>query len=142
MKILLAIDRSEFSETATQAVIRQIRPEGTEVRILHVIVPTASIPEWDSRGIEEERKEAKKLLAGAEQLLRNARFQVETLVEETEPRTAILSQAQKWKPDLIVLGSHGYKGLHRLLIGSVAEFVTRHTSCSVQIVRMPDSGRA
>jgi nucleotide-binding universal stress UspA family protein len=137
MKILLAIDRSPFSEAATECVIRQVRPEGTEVCVLHAMVPTAMIPEWNVGGAGQEHKEANRLVAGAEQLLRNAGFKVRTLVEEADPRAAIVDQAAKWKADLIVVGSHGYRGLDRLMIGSVSEFVARHAPCSVQIVKMP-----
>lgn len=143
MKVLLAIDRSPFSKAATQAVIREIRPEGTEIRVLHAVVSAAvpMVPDWDA-GSERVRKEATELVGEAQKSLRDAGFQVETLIQEADPRTAIIDQAQKWEPDLIVLGSHGYKGLHRLLIGSVAEFVARHAACPVQIVRMSDTEAA
>jgi nucleotide-binding universal stress UspA family protein len=144
MKILLAIDHSQYSEAATQAVIRQVRPEGTEVRVLHAIVPkaVAMAPNWEETATERARQQATELVREAQQLLHDAGFQAETLVEEADPRTAIVDQAQKWKPDLIVVGSHGYKGLHRVLIGSVAEFVARHATCPVQIVRMSDTEAA
>jgi nucleotide-binding universal stress UspA family protein len=145
MKILLAIDESKSSEAATQALIRQMRSDDVEVCVLHAIEPLLLVPEFSSSAnvqnlvaTEQARKEqAKKLVAGAEQSLRKAGFQAETLVEEAEPRTAILDQAAKWKADLIVVGSHGHKGLDRFLIGSVAEYVARHAACSVEIVRLP-----
>jgi nucleotide-binding universal stress UspA family protein len=49
----------------------------------------------------------------------------------------ILDTAAKWHADLIVIGSHGRKGLDRFLLGSVSEAVARHAPCSVQIVRVP-----
>jgi nucleotide-binding universal stress UspA family protein len=48
-----------------------------------------------------------------------------------------LGVAEEWHPDLIVLGSHGQKGLRQFLLGSVAEFVARHAKCSVLVVRTP-----
>ncbi len=47
----------------------------------------------------------------------------------------ILDLADQWGADLIVLGSHNRKGLEKLLLGSVAEFIFRHAKCSVEIVR-------
>lgn len=149
MKILLAVDDSKSSEAATQAVIQQMRSEGAEVCVLHALEPLLLIPEFSSSGnqqnlmaTEQARKEkAKKLVAGHEQLLRNAGFQVQALLAEASPRAAIIDQAAKWKADLIVVGSHGHKGLDRLLIGSVAEFVARHAPCSVEVVRMPGAGK-
>ncbi len=58
MRILLAVDGSKFSEAATQTVIVQARPEGTEVRVLNVIdILTNQLPEMISYypGIEHGR---------------------------------------------------------------------------------------
>jgi nucleotide-binding universal stress UspA family protein len=56
---------------------------------------------------------------------------------DTDPRHAIVDAAREWPADLIVMGSHGRRGLDRLLLGSVAESVVRHAPCSVDIVRVP-----
>jgi nucleotide-binding universal stress UspA family protein len=47
----------------------------------------------------------------------------------------ILDEAEKWDADLIVLGSHGYSGWQRFLLGSVSHAVATHALCSVEIVR-------
>jgi nucleotide-binding universal stress UspA family protein len=65
---------------------------------------------------------------------------VHALVEKGDPRAVIVDHAARWNADLIVLGSHGFKGLDRLLIGSVSEAVLRHAPCSVEIVRIPLAG--
>jgi universal stress protein A len=67
--------------------------------------------------------------------LRARGFKADTRVAESEIRTGILDAAQEWHADLIVVGSHGEKGLRKFLLGSVAEFVARHASCSVLVVR-------
>lgn len=146
MKILMAIDDSKFSEAVAKAVIQEMRPEQAHVCVLHVIEPIYSYVApysyvAQARDIEVAQqkllKQGKELVARAEQVLSKAGFKVETAVEEADPRAAIIDYAAKWKSDLIVLGSHGRKGLDRFLMGSVAEFVTRHASCSVEIVRIP-----
>jgi nucleotide-binding universal stress UspA family protein len=48
---------------------------------------------------------------------------------------AILDEAERWGADLIVLGSHGYNGWQRFLLGSVSHAVATHAHCSVEIVR-------
>jgi nucleotide-binding universal stress UspA family protein len=58
---------------------------------------------------------------------------------ENEVRTAILAVAEDYSADLIVLGSHGEKGLRKFLLGSVAEYVARHAHCSVLVVRRPSA---
>jgi nucleotide-binding universal stress UspA family protein len=56
---------------------------------------------------------------------------------DADPRHAIVDAAREWHADLVVMGSHGRRGLDRLVLGSVAESVVRHSPCSVEIVRMP-----
>ena len=84
--------------------------------------------------LEEESEQAQGLVAKAARELRDAGFQVETAIEVGDAKAVILDAAAKWPADLIVLGSHGRKGLERFLMGSVSEAVARHAHCSVQIV--------
>jgi nucleotide-binding universal stress UspA family protein len=142
LKILLAIDDSKFSQAATEVVATQAKPQGTEVRVLHVIEPIPIYPDgqaWGYGGSEftaEQRKEAEELVARAAQRLRDAGFQVTTAIEEGNPKVVIIDSAAEWAADLIMLGSHGRKGLDRFLIGSVSQAVAQHARCSVQIVRV------
>jgi nucleotide-binding universal stress UspA family protein len=144
MKVLLAVDDSAFSEAATKAVIRQLQPSKWEVCALHSFHPLAYLSTFGSQSVTQSlqsaekarRAEAQKLLDRTRQTIEKAGFKVTALLEPGEPRKAIVDRANKWKADLIVVGSHGRKGLDRLLIGSVAEYVARHANCSVQIVRL------
>ena len=78
-------------------------------------------------------------MATATVKIREAGFQVDTAVYEGAARAEILDASAQWHADLIVVGSHGRKGLDRFLLGSVSEFVARHAPCSVEIVRMPSN---
>jgi nucleotide-binding universal stress UspA family protein len=80
------------------------------------------------------RSAAAALLESAADQLRQAGFTTAASLREGDPRQAILECAKEWHTDLIVLGSHGRKGLDRLL-GSVSDSVARHAPCSVEIVR-------
>jgi nucleotide-binding universal stress UspA family protein len=139
MNILVPIDGSECSEAAIQELI-QTRAPNAQVRVMHVLEPFPVIegwvytPEWDSM-MEEQRKDAEEFVARAAQTLRDAKFTVTTSVETGNPKSLILDAAAKWPADLIVIGSHGRKGLDRFLLGSVSEGVARHAPCSVLIVR-------
>jgi nucleotide-binding universal stress UspA family protein len=145
MKILLALDDSKFSQAATEALIAQAKPKETEVRVLHVIEPLPVYPEGQAWGYgaksipvsAEERKEAEELVTRSAQTLRDAGFTVMTAVEQGSPKVVIIDSAKEWPADLIVLGSHGRKGLDRFLMGTVSEAVARHAPCSVEIVRIP-----
>lgn len=148
MKILLAIDESKFSDAALQFIVGQHRPESTQLRLIHVIEPLTfyfppeMVAEYTTAPqIEALRKDrlekGKALLAAAADKLRKAGFTVESLVSEGDVRSSIIDSASEGKADLIVVGSHGRKGLDHFLMGSVSEFVARHATCSVEIVRLP-----
>ena len=146
MKVLLAVDGSEFSQAATQFLVSQMRPEGAEVLVLRVVEPIifsippqmapTYTPEQDEI-VKEAFRQAQESVNQASQALRSAGFSVNTRIVDAEARNGILESAAEWRADLIVLGSHGRKGLQRFLLGSVAEFVARHADCSVEIVRVP-----
>jgi nucleotide-binding universal stress UspA family protein len=140
MRILLAIDDSKFSEAATQAVIAQHHPQGTQVKILNVVDLQIPIPTSYAAGFREESlKHGQEVVRRAEQMLKKTGYTVETAVEEGDPRSKIIDQAAQWNAELIVLGSHGRRGVDYFLMGSVSEAVVRHAPCSVEVVRMPKS---
>ena len=144
MKTLLAVDGSSFSQTACELVASQMRPQGSEILVLQIVEPFFySTPPQMAPGyapemaeqLQDALKQAEKSVAQAAQTPRAAGFTVQTRVVEAEVRTGILDVATEWRADLIVLGSHGRRGLERFLLGSVAESVARHARCSVLIVR-------
>jgi nucleotide-binding universal stress UspA family protein len=146
MKILIAIDDSEFGEFAVRQVAAQNKTAGNQLRLLTVVEPitTASYAElavaFGDRlaTLQKQRMAAAaQMLARAAKKLRTAGFRVSTQVREGQVRSEIIEAAQKWKAHLIVVGSHGRSRLDRILLGSVSEYVARHASCSVEIVRMP-----
>lgn len=144
MRILLAIDGSKFSEAATQATIAQAKRGDAEVRVVHVIdLMNDAFPEMTEYCAEDEhaqdprRKAAESLVETAAKLLRARGLKVTTSIEWGDPRSKIIEDAAKWGADVIILGSHGCKGLERFLLGSVSETVARHAGCSVEIVRIP-----
>lgn len=135
MKILLAVDGSQFSDAATQVLATQLRPQGSEVLIVHVIEGPTFLE--NDTALQERRRRAEKLMLHTTETLHAAGFQtIHTRVVEGEPRTGILEIASEWRPHCIVLGSHGRKGLEKLLLGSVAQSVAQRASCSVFIVRV------
>ena len=151
MKILLAIDDSEFSRAAVEAAILQIRPDQAQVLVLHVLdwndfmpspfpsggqEPMYSPPQLESI-IENATKKAHELAANAAEHLRLAGFEASASVRQGDPKTIILDCATEWRPDLIIVGSHGRWGLARFVMGSVSEAVARYAHCSVEIARLP-----
>lgn len=143
MKILIGIDDSKVSGDVLRAMVTQFRTEHTEVRVLHVLQPIAPAPPQMAAGyapeLEDQKKPARELVERIAQELRSAGFKVDTAVEVGDIRERIIDSAAEWDADLIVVGSHGQRGIKRFLLGSVAEFVARHAKCSIEIVRTPAS---
>ena len=82
------------------------------------------------------RDQARETLAKTAERFRSAGFKASVLVDEGDPREVILDYAERWPADLIVVGSHGRKGMNRFLMGSVSEAVARYARCSVEVVRI------
>jgi nucleotide-binding universal stress UspA family protein len=146
MKILLASDGSKFSEAAGKMIVSDLRTQGAEVLVLQVVEPLVfSTPPQMAQGyapemparLHDQLNRARESVARIADPLRHAGFKVDSRVAENETRTGILDTAAQWQADLIVLGSHGEKGLRQFLLGSVAEFVARHAKCSVLVARKP-----
>lgn len=149
MRILLAVDDSPCSRAAVDSVIAQFRPENCVVRVLHVdewpkglpaslaFTEGAEIAGSVLAAHEEMRQRANELVDDAKRRLSAADFRVTTEIRAGDARRAILDCATEWQPDLIVLGSHGRRGVDRFLLGSVSENVVRHATCSVDVIREP-----
>jgi len=145
MKILIAIDGSDFSQAALQSVIARPWPPDTEAKVLNVVEPPSLLMGREMGGYDPEfevvwkalREQAKHLVAKAAEKLRETKLKVSTELVEGSPKSQIIDTANEWHADLIVLGSHGRTGLNRFLMGSVSQDVVRHAHCSVEIVRTP-----
>lgn len=144
MKVLVAMDCSECSLAAVRAVMGQFRPGHVEFYLLHVIDPMMYVPlsegaVHDSKRVEALREvnfaRAHDLVTRGTRLLVDAGHPVQSAITEGEPRTTIVAYAKHIQADVIVVGSHGRRGLRRLLLGSVSEYVARHAPCTVQIIR-------
>jgi nucleotide-binding universal stress UspA family protein len=150
LKVLLATDGSECSLSAANSVAGRPWPAGTIFKVVGVeelIVfetpigasPLASV--YPSTLLEElladARTRAVEAIDGTRKILEQARLKLQERqpIPLGDPRSVILALAHTWSADLIVLGSHGRRGLDRFLMGSVAESVAVHAHCSVEVIR-------
>jgi len=143
MKVLAAVEDSVGLDTIVARLIEQMKPEATEVRVLHVVDPfpvalaerlgSRERPDFEAARARQEA-ESTALLDAAAAALRTAGFSVSFSIAEGDVRTTILDEAQVWGADLIVIGTHGHGGLHRLLHRSVSDAVAHGASCAVEIV--------
>lgn len=150
MRILLAIDGSAPSDIAVEEVAKRPWPAGSEVRVISAAhLPFAPTPEtwalpenYYSTVEKIAREQAERAVNSAVARLRESNLAREiplTLSEEViigHAEEAIIDEAERWSADLITIGSHGYSGFERFLLGSVSHAVASHASCSVEIVRV------
>src|SRR5262245_8884659 len=146
MKILLATDGSDYSKAAVNAVAERPWPQGSEVKIISAMeIPYAPTTEaWvlpDSYYSELDRvarEQAEAAVKDAVERIESGKasgVEISTKIISGSAGEVILGEAERWDADLIVLGSHGYSGWQRFLLGSVSHAVATHANCSVEIVR-------
>ena len=88
--------------------------------------------------IETETRKGHELVKNAGDRLRSAGFEVSASVHEGDVKVVILDCAAEWGADLIIVGSHGRKGIARFVLGSVSEAVARSLCpLSLVIARLP-----
>jgi nucleotide-binding universal stress UspA family protein len=144
MKLLIGYDGSTCSNAALDDLRRAGIPADVEARVLSVgefwLPPPASYGLIDmdfKHGADGRIREATDLAAaGRDRLLTT--FPGWNVVAEARggsPARHLLEIADEWKPDLVVVGSHGRRGLAKLFLGSVSQKVASEASCSVRIAR-------
>ncbi len=146
MKILLATDGSAHSKAAVEEVARRPFPLNTKVRIVSAYERTPLITAMGPMGVSQDYyaeadlhalKAAENTTENAAKILRkkNPALTITTIVIEGSPKSVILKEAETFRADLIVVGSHGHGVVERFLLGSVSQSVAMHAKCSVEIVR-------
>lgn len=134
-RILLPIDLSPSSEAALN-VTRQHFPDAN-IRLLHIIDQQRVADTYKSThasfvAVTEVRKKLESEALG--ELQKIAKPGEEPMVVVGKAAEMILDHAKEWEPDLIVMGTHGRKGISHFLNGSVAESVVREALVPVLIV--------
>jgi nucleotide-binding universal stress UspA family protein len=142
-KILVAVDGSATSLRGLDEAIKVAKSTGARLMLVHVVdelvIATDYVPTAYSAPIFEALRESgARILAQAATVVRRADLSCEQkLVETLSGRVAdeIVKQAGEWRADLIVMGTHGRRGLKRLALGSDAEMVLRLSSVPVLLIR-------
>ena len=149
-KILVPIDGSETSACGLDEAINIARTFGGRIRLVH-IVNEVIFPGGYGAGIYASdliaslRDGGKSLLAQGVAQVRRRGIEADSVMIESMGASAadfIVEQALLWSADLIVMGTHGRRGLVRMAMGSDAECVVRVASVPVLLVRNTPQRRA
>jgi nucleotide-binding universal stress UspA family protein len=149
-RILVPIDGSATASRGLDEAIRVAKLTNGQIRLLHVIEPPVAFsPEVNAFAIadliESIQQAGQDILRDARARVTAAGIAVDThLGDEVGTTVAdqVCRQVEQWKADLIVLGTHGRRGLKRLVIGSDAEEVLRRASVPVLMVHLEESADA
>jgi nucleotide-binding universal stress UspA family protein len=153
-RILVPIDGSPTSNLGLREAIKIAKDQSATLCLLHVVdemIVTQAFdgtmyvtPAYIDEFLAALRQEGKKTLAKAEKEVKKHAIKCQAMLCETVGHAVadvIIEQAKKCRADLIVLGTHGRRGITRLVMGSDAEGVVRATRVPVLLVRHPSAAR-
>lgn len=149
-KILVALDHGDTGDTLFQPALTLAQSTGARLMLLSVLEPASNgsfatpvysgypLPIgvdniWLELYREAEAKGLKRLRRFTDQAIA-AGVTTECTQPMGSPGREICALAQAWEADLIVVGSHGRKGISELFLGSVSNYVMHHAPCSVLVV--------
>jgi nucleotide-binding universal stress UspA family protein len=143
-KILVPVDGSHTSLLGLAEAIKLAKDQNATLYLMHVVEDQVLIqdPSGASAAFVDDilktlQENARNVIAQAKAMVKRSRVREKSVVVESFSRPAdeIVKQAKKLKADLIVLGTHGRRGLTRMVMGSDAEVVVRETPVPVLLVR-------
>jgi nucleotide-binding universal stress UspA family protein len=148
-RILAAVDGSDTSEAALRQAIQLAKEQRARLRIVHVVDELAAsvgMPRTPEAFWKAARKAGGRILENAS--VRAVKAGIEAQTKLLQIRTfgalvrhvagVIVADAERWSADLIVIGSHGRRGMSKLLLGSVADGVVRMSRIPVLLIRGPE----
>jgi nucleotide-binding universal stress UspA family protein len=150
-KILVPVDGSPTSNLGLDEAIDLAKDQDAKLRLFHLVDEYVAVAGTDGTAlysgdlIDVLRQGGKAIIAKAETLARRKGIVPESVMLESfggRAADAIVQQAKKWGADLIVLGTHGRRGVKRLVMGSDAEQVVRTSPVPVLLVRSKRKPRA
>ena len=145
-RILVPVDGSETSKRALQTAVALAAEESAKLHVVHVCeerpvyvsMDTLPYPLADLR--EALHKEGEQVLAEAIASASEGSVKADgklLVLDRADQRIsdAVEQEAEAWRADLIVVGTHGRRGFRRLLLGSVAEHLIRIATRPVLLIR-------
>ena len=142
-RILVPVDGSGAARCGLQEAIALAKTLKSAIRLIHIVTPLAVLyPPMSARAAQELldqlRSSGESILHDAVTAVRSADVAVDSRLVDAlgaEAGERIIEQANAWPAQLIVCGTHGRRGVRRLLMGSDAEYILRHSAVPVLMIR-------
>lgn len=147
-RILVPVDGSPTSQRGLDEAIRLAQIMKGRLRLIHVIDELSFAVAMDAYSgyagdwLGVLREAGQRVLDDGKAVAAAAGVEVETVLCDSfhgAVHEMVTAEAAKWPADLIMIGTHGRRGVGRLLLGSSAEHILRYAPVPVLLVRAPDS---
>lgn len=136
-RVLIAIEERNDADRIVKWLTEHPLADPVELRVVHAIIPIGVNDPYDALGTntwwEGAERYAEELVKSTAGKLLNPRYTVSTKVAQGNPAAVIEQEAKDM--DLVVVTSHGRKGISRFLLGSVSHAVVHHVSCPILVLR-------
>lgn len=133
-RIIVGMDDSPDSELAVLEVASRWWPPRSAVELVTAVEPLNTFGFEPDAEIERARKIHK----AAKARLHDAGLKISTLIEEGNPKSLLVEEAEKFRADSIFVGARGHSFFERFLLGSVSAAVAARAHCSVEVVRLKE----
>lgn len=147
-KILVPIDGSRTAKRGLEEAIRLAKKQKAKLCLIHVVDQSVIVqyPEaalYANDLTETMKQEGRRILEKAQTEVRAHGLAPSAVLYEIPARVAdiVVRHAKKWHAEIIVLGTHGRRGVNRILMGSDAELIVRSSPVPVLLVRSAASKR-
>ncbi len=137
MKVLVAMDGEPFAKVIAEFVCNHLWPVGTLFRLVHVSEEIKGLKHLSGMGYRTGGFDIK--LNDYLELISKElpHVEVQSILRRGDPVNELMHECRTWKPDLVIVGSHGAGFPERKLLGSVSHALVNHLDCSSIIVRVP-----
>ena len=164
MKWIVALDGSEGGQQALKQAVALAKGSGAELLLTTVVEPVSHLMyppatgsatiDWgtaspesiakfqrDAQEAHEQRLQefGKQLLQKAQETCEKENISCQTRLFIGSPRVELCELITKESADLLIMGTRGLGAIRRLLLGSVSDYMVHHATCSVLIVRSPNT---
>ncbi len=135
--ILLPFDGSETSKKAMARAIEMSKTDGSQITVLYVIPRYEEMVEFfRTDSIKNSlRKEAEKVIKEAEKAAKDHGVAVKTEIREGHVADEIIRASETLMSDLIIMGTYGWRGVNKALIGSTSNHVVTLAACPILVVK-------
>ncbi|MGL5741902.1 MAG: universal stress protein [Legionella sp.] len=138
--IMVAVDDTKASSLALKEAIELAKTQNSKLCVIHVVDTLYESDVEREAFVELTKKHGQEVLNSMTKKLKRSKVEFELKLVELIPSKAqiaekLVDEASGWSADLIVIGTHGRRGIHHLLTGSTAEELIRISKTPVLLIR-------